>query len=239
MTEVDIANLALAHLGAEPIRSLTDPTYYAKLLAAYLPMARDQVLRAHEWRCAMKRSRLVDISWKASASVALADIIMVGGNYYECTQAGTTGETLPESWPATGNIADGGVIWTYTTSNRSPYAYQYALPADCLRMIELTGSASPWIVEGTTLYTDAPPSSEGNPIVRYTRTMPSPADWDANLCGLVALKLAINLAPAISKSTQTMMVLASLYQQAFRLAKIASAGSGASPEAEPAKWTDV
>ncbi len=239
MTEVDIANLALAHLGAAPIRALTDQTSHAKLMSTYLPVARDQVLRSHEWRTAMKRSRLVDIFWKADTSFTLGDIIMVDGAYFVCTQSGTSGSTIPASWPKTGAISDNTVQWAWTSTNRTLYSYQYAIPSDCLRVIEV-GDEAEWILEGTTLYTDdAPDTVEGNPIVRYTKSLASPSDWDANLCDLVALKLAIIAAPSVMGSSKDVALLSSLYMQAFRLAKIASAGGGSSPEPEPTRWTDL
>jgi hypothetical protein len=50
---VQIANLALTHLGAERIASLADDTAPARAVAACYEPIRDAVLRDHPWNCAL------------------------------------------------------------------------------------------------------------------------------------------------------------------------------------------
>jgi hypothetical protein len=60
-SEVDIVNLALAHLGEDATVSSIDPpegSAEAEHAAMFYPMARDTLLEMHEWRFATKRTLL-------------------------------------------------------------------------------------------------------------------------------------------------------------------------------------
>jgi hypothetical protein len=59
-SDVDICNLALNLLGAESIQNISPPddNDRAKACAAFFPQSRDAVLRAHEWRFAIRRQEL-------------------------------------------------------------------------------------------------------------------------------------------------------------------------------------
>ena len=58
MTEIEICNRALDHLGADSISSLVEGTKAANLCARNYPIARDAVLRASPWNTAMRRAAL-------------------------------------------------------------------------------------------------------------------------------------------------------------------------------------
>ena len=57
-TAVTICSNALLELGADPINSLEEGTKFARLCANLYPSLRDDVLRAHYWKCATKRVTL-------------------------------------------------------------------------------------------------------------------------------------------------------------------------------------
>lgn len=64
MTDVDICNLALSHLGDEAqVESITpaDPTEQAALCARFYPVARDVLLEMHPWSFAVRRSALATL----------------------------------------------------------------------------------------------------------------------------------------------------------------------------------
>lgn len=64
-SEVDISNLALAHLGDEATVSSINPpegSAQAEHCARYYPMARNTVLESHAWNCATKRKPLVELA---------------------------------------------------------------------------------------------------------------------------------------------------------------------------------
>ena len=57
-SEVDICNLALTWLGANPIISLDDPQTEAKVAKATYPYVRDEVLSESAWTFAIRRNSL-------------------------------------------------------------------------------------------------------------------------------------------------------------------------------------
>lgn len=56
--EVDICNLALAHIGQAEITSLDENNKPARICKRFYPAARDDVLREHPWNFALKRVAL-------------------------------------------------------------------------------------------------------------------------------------------------------------------------------------
>ena len=61
-SEVSICNRALAMLGASTITSLTDGSTEANVCNAVYADARDAILRAYPWACAIKRATLAQLS---------------------------------------------------------------------------------------------------------------------------------------------------------------------------------
>lgn len=62
-SEVDICNLALAHIGQPKITSLDDINKGARICNQFYPVARDEMLREHPWNFALKRTALAaDVS---------------------------------------------------------------------------------------------------------------------------------------------------------------------------------
>lgn len=59
---VDIANIALNLLGAEPINALTDDVVTARTINLHYAPSRDKELIAHDWRFAIKRASLPALS---------------------------------------------------------------------------------------------------------------------------------------------------------------------------------
>jgi len=57
-SDVEIANSALAKVGAEPITSLADNSRRARLINGQYEKIRDKLLRSHPWNFAMKRVTL-------------------------------------------------------------------------------------------------------------------------------------------------------------------------------------
>ena len=57
-TPVDIANMALSHLGETTIVALDDSTESARVMTLWFDHARRRALRANNWSCAIKRASL-------------------------------------------------------------------------------------------------------------------------------------------------------------------------------------
>jgi hypothetical protein len=56
--ETSITNLALAKLGVSPVMSLDDETKQAQFAKRFFAQTRDEVMAAHRWNFAMRRSTL-------------------------------------------------------------------------------------------------------------------------------------------------------------------------------------
>lgn len=61
-TEVEIYNMALAHLGSDKIDAVTDTSRRAKVMNTFYPTVRDSLLASHPWNFAMKRVELAKLS---------------------------------------------------------------------------------------------------------------------------------------------------------------------------------
>jgi len=54
-------------------------------------------------------------AWAALTAFRLGQVISASGRFYQCTTAGTSGETAP-AWPETGTVTDGTAVWTVRAS---------------------------------------------------------------------------------------------------------------------------
>jgi len=143
-TEAELVAAALRSLGDEGITALTDNSERARIAHLRYPTVRDSVLRAHRWRCALRRVELAPLTER----------------------------------PAFG------------------YSYQFQLPADCLRVLEVNlESWSPWTVEGRRILTN------GNAVsILYIAQVTDVGVYDALLYEAMVTRLAAELAIPITGS---------------------------------------
>ena len=66
-SEAEICNLALQEVGAQRILSLNDDTVEAKLCKDFYSNVRDELLRSHPWKFAIKRVALAEVSGSTPA----------------------------------------------------------------------------------------------------------------------------------------------------------------------------
>ena len=122
MTDLEIVNQALKHLGSLPATSMADTTTnQAKAIAAY-PAARDSILRMFPWACVMKRAALLDADdaicqWILTHAYHVDDrVTNETGKVYQCITAGVSaGAGGPTG--TTADITDNTVHWKYVTTN--------------------------------------------------------------------------------------------------------------------------
>ena len=69
MNALTLSNLALAHLGEEPLAALDANTPTARLCAQFWPYARDEILSRHDWTAATKRVVLSPTETPADGTV--------------------------------------------------------------------------------------------------------------------------------------------------------------------------
>lgn len=62
LSDVEICNMALAHVGAAMITSLDDPIKEAKLCKLFYAHDRDRTLDEREWTFAVKRAKLIELA---------------------------------------------------------------------------------------------------------------------------------------------------------------------------------
>lgn len=105
-------------------------------------------------------------------------------------------------------------------SNNPPfgYSYQYQLPSDCLRVIKLHDSNAEYRIEGRKLLTDA------NTVkLIYIKEITDTAQFDSTFDNVLALKLASELAYAMTQNGGLAGALKKEYELHLRRAKMIDA----------------
>ena len=162
VTEVDICNLALSHLGEASITALNDGTERANACALHYPNTRDEVLRSHRWNFAIFRATV-------TASVTA---------------------------PAFG------------------WDKQYAIPADCLRILEVNDSefgdeiSDQYVVENGYILTNATTMN-----LVYVGRFEDTDAYDPIFVKALALKLAVSLSETIRGTTEKTGELLAAYER--------------------------
>ena len=121
-----------------------------------------------------------------------------------------------------------------STAPAFEYTYQYQLPTDCLRAINLYDTSSKWEVEGRKLLCD-----DGTVYLRYIADVTDTAQFDALFSGALARRLAAYLAFNLSNNRTLAAEMDKAFKEAVSLARLADAqesGDQASLSAET--WID-
>jgi len=137
-----------------------------------------------------------------------------------------------------------------TTSPAFGYAYQYAIPTDpyCLRVLEFSnGSLSypqdnmfsntggpVFVIESRNLLTD-----EGTARIKYVARITDPQQYDANLIDVLAARLAMEVAYAISGSTTMVQLTSSMYESKLKEARFIDGTEGAPQRLEASDFIEA
>ena len=117
------------------------------------------------------------------------------------------------------------------------YGYQYSIPADCLRVLEMdnvvTGHAGfPWEIESGKLLTDA-----NTPLyIRYIWRNTDPNTYDPTAVTLIAARLAIEAVERITQSNTKSEKAERLYKATLNSAKMLDALEGSQQVFEEDDW---
>lgn len=95
------------------------------------------------------------------------------------------------------------------------FAFQYQLPSDCLRVLRLDDPDTEYRIEGRKLLTDSSTVS-----LIYIKQVTDEAQFDANFSNVLALKIASEIAYAITNSTSLSQALRQAYLKEFSRAKM-------------------
>lgn len=217
MTQVEIANLALAKLGEAVISAVDTTTTPGAAISRFWAPVRDQMLRRHRWNFARTRAKL-EPTWVTATSVAddgngVVEITkathgLTTGNRVTLRDFGITGSfyitrvdndtyTLDDStWTSAVVAGD------YTVAPPFGYAYKITLPSDCLRVLEINGievgpssEDADFEVEAGFISCDV---DEANTI--YTAQITDQTKWDAQFIDAYAVRLAVELAVPLTGS---------------------------------------
>lgn len=152
-----------------------------------------------EWEFIEASSAMNNWCWAAVTPYEVGELVSWDtGRVYVCIQAGTSSAANPPMGTSD-DITDGTVRWRYYCAigpNRTVYAYQYVLPADCLRVLKVpmttaTSEAQQgvqYMIEGRFLYCE-----QADSFVKYVYNAPVD-QWDSLLRGAVAFRIAAEVA---------------------------------------------
>ena len=135
----------------------------------------------------------------------------------EWEERGTNGQAVRDAWPLARQELLRGKAWNFATKRAVLSAaadapafdwdYAYALPADCLKVLEFnaklagTGEAT-FDLEGKFILSD-----DDTAQLRYTADVEDCSQWDASFCQAFAHGLAALIAPSLSTNPQLGMQL--------------------------------
>lgn len=115
------------------------------------------------------------------------------------------------------------------------FAYQYQLPADCLRILGMNDGRARFEIEGRRLLTD-----EETADVSYLRRVTDPNEFDAMFAEALAYRMAADLAYPLANSTTLASAMMQLFQNALALARaIDGQEGGAQRILEASAWLDA
>lgn len=111
------------------------------------------------------------------------------------------------------------------------YARRFQLPADCLRVLSMADKDARFQIEGRSLLTD-----EADAKILYVRRVEDPNAFDPLFANALSLRLAAELAYAITNSTTLIEAMWGLYQRAAQRARTADAQEGSLPVLDADAW---
>lgn len=266
VTETNIANSALIKIGADMIDDIDEVIVNKSVnqCREQFSKIRDEVLRAHPWNSAMRRSKLqgniVTITnattgdpvaitasndFEDNDHITIADVVgMTELNALSFLVANATSVTF-DLQDEDGNNVDGSAYTPYTsggTARLSPafqYEYQYKLPTNALRVIRHMDPVDPdkdyeYKIEGNYLLTD-----EDEAYVRWIVKLTDPDKWDSLLREAVALRLAVDLAYSLSGNRSLVDTMKGLYDDKISEAASIDGQEGTLDVVSEDEWIDV
>jgi hypothetical protein len=231
--QLDIINRALRRIGEKPITSIADDSKAALAAVAHYTATVREILRLIEWTCAVMRSQLTypDADHESASTSDPADAWTTPelkaanvGDLWDQTDTGYRMEYQETSEE----------VYGWVNINLTDFEYEYDVPADCLRVLELFqgGERQDYQIEGVVIYTDA-----DEPVIRYIGNITESA-FDDMLAAAIELRLASKLAYELTnddaKSQRLFQEAAAIIADARR-ETLAEARPG-DPDGEPL-WT--
>ncbi len=226
-SDTGIANVALSRLGAERIASISEDTENARLINAVYGTLRDEVLRAHPWNFAIKRSIPALVysepsTWVTDTAYIVGDYVINGTQRYRCLVAHTSDVFATEL---------AALDWVVDNTDRVYYEYSYShtIPSDCLRLLEVTDAGT--VIEDFANEDGLVLSDYDVIYIKYIYRVTDTSKYDAYFLSCFALRLAGEIAFAVTGKADVAKALAEEYRLKIREGKSYDAQeSGATEE---------
>lgn len=240
MTETEIANLAISHIGGRPLVALsTDTNNYAQSCRKWFDAARDECLGAHPWNFAMKRHRaetpyialLGGSAVANSAGLFLIQYIghgLVTGDRVEISQVEGTpnanGQWIVTRVDDDSFTLDGSTyLGTYTPSTgrfvKIPvfgFSRQFALPSDFISVRKVNGyegneeDSKPFSIEGNLLLMDCDTLE-----MTYTFREETTTNWPQTFINAFSFLLASYIAQDLTGPAGQALQMREYYEKVF------------------------
>lgn len=213
MTQLELANVALGHLGTISLADYNETSPEGVHVRRHWDLTRDALLRQRHWNFAIKRAKLdlvgqVDLTGVAitigstsmtvddSTGVSVGDSILADFIPLGTTVTAVASTTLTLSGSALSTVS----ATTAKAYEATPfdYLFAYVLPSDYLRALEWNGAEAgtgqaEFDIEAGTLLSD---DTENE--FRYVASITDTTKWDSNFIEAFCLKLAARIAPGIT-----------------------------------------
>lgn len=240
---LDIANMALAELGQEPVADLTTLTNKAtRQCVGQYYFCRNEVLRAHPWNCATKRATLAASAKTISGATAanpvvitstshglsngdyvniasVVGMIQLNGNRYKI--ANKTTHTF-ELQSTGGTNVDGSAYTAYVSGGTATvcpawgYTYAYAVPSDFIRLAYSEDQDQPFKVMGALIL-----SNIADLNIEYIYQLEDVSKMDQLLVSAIAARLAAQIALPLTGSQEHKKTMEALYEKRLAEARFA------------------
>lgn len=113
------------------------------------------------------------------------------------------------------------------------YVYSYALPTNCLRVIQLEEKSMVFKIEGRNLLTDESPAR-----IIYVSRVTDPNQFDAMFTEALSARLAAELAIAVSESNSLYQNMMEVYRMKITDARSIDGQESGEPEIVSDTWLD-
>ena len=250
---LQVANVALAKIGAQAITSLTDQSNPASIACnTNLSLCYLEVSRSARWNCLVTPAVLTAIpqtpipdgttpssvaDWAPNTSYA-ADVYLTYGGYLYITAYAytstlnftidlTTGALIQTNLPFPG--------LTFPTGDGAQYpsgwSFEYALPDDFQLLVALNENTGWWGWYGSNcsseyeIMGDKLYTNAQQAVIKYVKNQPDFSQFDSMFTNALTLKLASTIATTLRQDGGKMeALLLQGYEQALRAARTKNAG---------------
>lgn len=113
------------------------------------------------------------------------------------------------------------------------FAYEFALPSDCLRVLRMEEHDYDFKVEGRKILTD-----ESTCKILYIKQVVDPNQFDAMFVEVLSARMALELSYSLAENNQLTDMMAALYKQKIREARSMDGQESSPDELLATTWTD-